>query len=295
MKKSTRKLSHQDSFLSTASTDTNGSPKKSLDVSGFRKSVSGGYNDLSNARVIQSRLVYVINLPESAAKEPVLRSQEYFGQYGTIVKCVANKNSQHIAYQAHITYSTDEEAAVCIKTCNRFVLEGNELTLTFGTTKYCNYFLKGNTCPKSDCLYLHEFANDTNVVPRDVIPRTKHIQPSNSILDRLKVLVYGPDGNYKLPSVHILRDRAFSQDFLISGRKPFGSKGKFGFLEEGDETEVPAHMKQLRKISSPKDEVAEIPLFLYENLHSYLVLETWLTDILQFKLHQHKVLVFSKS
>ena len=55
-----------------------------------------------------------------------------------------SRSPQQTAYQAYITFNTEEEAAICIKACNKFVLDGNELSLTYGTTKYCNYFLKGN-------------------------------------------------------------------------------------------------------------------------------------------------------
>lgn len=33
---------------------------------------------------------------------------------------------------------------------------GKVIKACFGTTKYCNAFLKGVACNNSDCLYLHE-------------------------------------------------------------------------------------------------------------------------------------------
>ena len=211
------------------------------------------------------------------------------------MKCVVNRNSQHIAYQAYLTFSTDEEAAICIKACNKFILEGNELTLTFGTTKYCNYFLRGNPCPKSDCLYLHEFAQQNNVVPREAMPHTKHIQPINSVFDGIKVIISQPFGSSRLPHVKVLRDRAFSLQIYESPAKKERKNSRFGFAYEGEVTEVPEHVDALRKLSSPKDEVAEIPLLLYNDIISQLVGDKWLTDVLQFQLQQEKVLVFSKT
>ena len=285
MKKNVRKLSSQESFYS-ASTDFDTALNKTMQ--NMHRSSTLPLTDLSNARIIQSKLVYIINLPESAASEALLSNNEYFGQYGKILKCKVAKSSQHIAYQAYITYSTDEQAAVCIKACNKFVLDGNELTLTFGTTKYCNYFLRGNLCPKPDCLYLHEFAIENNIVLRDIIPHTKHIQPCNSIFDSLKLVISPPKNGQKLPFAKIVRDRALSQNI-------FENKGKFGFLEDGDETEVPSHINQLRKLSSPKDEVAEMPLIQYESMMNSFSLDYWLTDVLEFKLQQEKVFLCSKT
>jgi hypothetical protein len=37
-----------------------------------------------------------------------------------------------------------------------FVLAGKTIKACFGTTKYCNAFLKGVTCNNPDCLYLHD-------------------------------------------------------------------------------------------------------------------------------------------
>ena len=66
-------------------------------------------------------------------------------------------------------------------------------------------------------------------------------------------------------------------------------------MEDGDETEVPSHINQLRKLSSPKDEVAEMPLIQYESMMNSFSLDYWLTDVLEFKLQQEKVFLCSKT
>lgn len=294
MKKITRKLSSVDSVHSSVSTDSDLSPKKPNENTIYRRSSTLTANELSNARIIQSKLVYVINLPESVADEEILKRKDYFGQYGEIVKCVVNKNSQHIAYQAYLTYSTDEQASVCIKSCNKFILDGNELTLTFGTTKYCNYFLRGNPCPKAECLYLHQFAVQNNIVLRETMPHTKHIQPCNSIFDGLKVIVSPPVGNMKLPSARIIRDRACSEQIYESPVRN-SNTSRFGFVVDGDEMVIPGPMKDLRKFSSPKDEFAEIPILMYNDLQHVFLKDKWVSDILEFQLGHEKVLVISKT
>lgn len=294
MKQSQQGLSLTTSLRSSLSTDSDLSPSKPFPQLRRSCTITPSSSELSNARIIQSKLVYIINLPESVASDETLKRPEYFGQYGTILKCVVNKSSQHTAYQAYITYNTDEEAAVCIKACNKFVLDGNELTLTFGTTKYCNYFLRGNSCPKPECLYLHQFAQHSNIISRESMPHTKHIQPSNSIIDGIKVLVFPPDHSHRLPSVKIIRERAYSQNIFDSPVRCFDNKSRFGFLVDGDETEVPVHMKALRKYSSPKEDVAEIPLSLYQDLIGQFFSDHWLRDVLDFELQNETVLVFPK-
>ena len=289
MKNSIRKQLTKESFQSSLSTDSENSPQKCPKSMGIRRSFSMLSNELSNARIIQSKLVYIKNLPESASTEETLRSAKCFGQYGTITKCVGNKSPQHPAYQAYITYSSEEEAAVCIKACNKFILDENELLLTYGTTKYCNYFLKGNACPKAECLYLHGFVDESNIVPRDFIPHTGHIQVSNSIFDGLKVVVAPPSNGFMLPVAKIIRDRAFSEQ-IFSQR----DKSRFDFTEDGDETAVPPHFEELRKLSFPKDEISEIPIVKYKYLLSQLQRDYWLVDVLKFELREEKVLVYSK-
>ena len=60
---------------------------------------------LQNARVVQSTLVYVINLPQVLADEQLLKGQLYFGQYGLITKFVLNKphHAQSGCFGVYIT------------------------------------------------------------------------------------------------------------------------------------------------------------------------------------------------
>ena len=64
----------------------------------------------------------MIGLAPSIADETVLRSKEYLGQYGTIVKLMVNKNNafnqngvQGHSYSVYITYSTEMEAITAIQ------------------------------------------------------------------------------------------------------------------------------------------------------------------------------------
>jgi hypothetical protein len=44
------------------------------------------------------------------------------------------------------------------------LLAGKQVKATFGTTKYCNAFLKGVPCGNPDCLYLHEVGEWTHLL-----------------------------------------------------------------------------------------------------------------------------------
>ena len=74
-------------------------------------------------------------------------------------------NTQHVynpkgavgpSYGAYITYSEPREAALAILSADEFTLERRLLRASFGTTKYCSFFLKDQKCVNKECLYLHE-------------------------------------------------------------------------------------------------------------------------------------------
>lgn len=75
---------------------------------------------LSNLRVIQKTLVYVIGLAPEIANEAKLKSVEYFGQYGNLQKVVVNTNNVYNSnrggpsYSAYLTFNTARESAIAI-------------------------------------------------------------------------------------------------------------------------------------------------------------------------------------
>ncbi|XP_048235908.1 uncharacterized protein LOC8283830 isoform X2 [Ricinus communis] len=135
---------------------------------------SEGRMHLSNVRVIQRNLVYIIGLPLNLADEALLPRREYFGQYGKVLKASISKTStgviQHSSNNSccvYITYSKEEEAVRCIQSVHSFILEGRSLRACFGTTKYCHSWLKNQPCSIPDCLYLHEFGTQEDSFTKD--------------------------------------------------------------------------------------------------------------------------------
>ncbi|CAK7342934.1 unnamed protein product [Dovyalis caffra] len=135
---------------------------------------SDGRMHLSNVRVIQRNLVYIIGLPLNLADESLLQRREYFGQYGKVLKVSISRTAtgaiQHSANNSccvYITYAKEEEAVRCIQSVHSFVLEGRSLRACFGTTKYCHAWLKNTPCSIPDCLYLHDFGSEEDSFTKD--------------------------------------------------------------------------------------------------------------------------------
>ena len=131
--------------------------------------------DYTKIRILQKNVVYVIGLSSSLADKDILSSWQYFGQYGKIMKIVVNKNgySQNFkndtTYSAYVSYSTQEEASLALLAIDNCVVDGHVIRGSFGTTKYCTFFLKGIECANKECLYLHEFADEEDTILKDEI------------------------------------------------------------------------------------------------------------------------------
>lgn len=123
---------------------------------------------LSDVRVIQRNLVYVVGIPTSLANEKNLERREFFGQYGKILKvsisCSSSHSAQHsttgTTSRVYITFMKEEDAHRCIQAVNGYILEGQPLRACFGTTKYCYAWLKNMPCNNPDCLYLHDVGSE---------------------------------------------------------------------------------------------------------------------------------------
>ena len=98
--------------------------------------------EMIDARIITKNLVYVIGLSSKIANKEILQSKEYFGQYGTIIKTVVNKNKAYNAnnpkgpsYSAYITYSKPYEASIAILSLDNVMIDEHLIRASFGTTK----------------------------------------------------------------------------------------------------------------------------------------------------------------
>lgn len=102
-----------------------------------------------------------------------MKQFEYFGQYGKINKLIVNKNKTYNtngpngpSFSAYITYSSCEESSLAILSLDNTIVDNHLLRASYGTTKYCSNFLKGIECMNKECLYLHYFAEASNILER---------------------------------------------------------------------------------------------------------------------------------
>ncbi|EPS71252.1 hypothetical protein M569_03506, partial [Genlisea aurea] len=170
--------------------------------------------DLTNVRVIQRKMAYVIGIPLSLANEEVLRQKEYFGQYGKVTKVSLSRTSGGGVQQfindtcsVYVTYSKEEEALRCIQSVHGFFLEGKLLRASFGTAKYCHAWLKNAPCNNPSCLYLHNLGADEDSFGKDEVAAVhtrnrveKIVGSANNMTNRSGNLLPPPADVYNIAS-----------------------------------------------------------------------------------------------
>lgn len=127
---------------------------------------------LAGLRVVQKNLVYVTGLNPSIQEDKLLetlRGQQYFGQYGKIVKIVVSKakdTSHPQSVGVYVTYARKEDAASCIEAVDGSQNGERVLRAQFGTTKYCSAYLRNEQCGNRNCMFLHEPGEDRDSFTR---------------------------------------------------------------------------------------------------------------------------------
>ncbi|KHJ40742.1 hypothetical protein D918_09184, partial [Trichuris suis] len=111
-------------------------------------------NALAHFRVVSRNLIVVMGVPTPKAKEDVLRRQEYFGQFGKILKVVVkpkrqlSEDSTKMLTTVFITFQKEEAAFKAVCKLDDAEIDGHPIRVTLGTTKYCTSFLRGKPCNK---------------------------------------------------------------------------------------------------------------------------------------------------
>ena len=123
----------------------------------------------------------MIGIAPEIASEEKLKSVEYFGQYGNLQKVVVNTKDVYNAtrggpsYSAYLTFSSPRESAIAILSVDQFVLNDRMIRASFGTSKFCQFFLNGQRCSNKDCLYLHELRADLEAYTKEDMQNNKFI------------------------------------------------------------------------------------------------------------------------
>ncbi|KAJ3410841.1 transcriptional repressor general negative regulator of transcription subunit 4 [Chytridiales sp. JEL 0842] len=130
---------------------------------------------LANARVVQKNLIYIFGLPPKYSTEEYLRSPDFFGQYGKITRVITNRRGHgHTPVMSslsplgvYIMYTKKEDALRAIEATDGTFYDNRVLRVTYGTTKYCTYFLKNQPCQNTVCQYLHEPAEEADTFAKE--------------------------------------------------------------------------------------------------------------------------------
>ncbi|KAL8914750.1 MAG: hypothetical protein Q9172_007036 [Xanthocarpia lactea] len=122
---------------------------------------------LSGIRVVQKNLVYVVGLNPKSREEDLLqtlRGDQYFGQYGKIIKIVVSKAKVNAGGNSsigvYVTFARKQDAASCIAAVDGSQNGDRTLRAQYGTTKYCSAYLRNETCNNRECMFLHEQGED---------------------------------------------------------------------------------------------------------------------------------------
>jgi CCR4-NOT transcription complex subunit 4 len=144
-----------------------------------------GRRHLKDVRVVMKNMVYVVGMgvgQEGRAEEQLatLRSNDYFGQYGKISKLVLHKRPPSLASPTssssvpnvgiYITYLRREDAARAIAALDGFPspsAPGQVLRASFGTTKYCEAWLRGVKCDNVNCMGSHDWGDERDCFTKE--------------------------------------------------------------------------------------------------------------------------------
>ena len=157
-------------------------------------------DELTDARIITKNLVYIIGLSSNIANREKLNKYEYLGQYGSIVKIVVNKNKAYNqnnpngpSYSAYVTFSKPCEASIAILSLDDKMIDNHVIRASFGTTKYCSFFLKGIECTNKECLFLHKWAEETDIIKRGDLISNKVIFTQQHNYAKKIADIYNPE------------------------------------------------------------------------------------------------------
>ena len=162
-------------------------------------------SELSQSRIITKNLVYVIGLSQNIAAKEILIKYEYFGQYGKIVKIVINKkkaynqnNPYGPSFSAYVTYSKPMEASIAILALDDTVVDNHLIRASFGTTKYCSFYLKNMECTNKECLFLHRKADESDIIKREDLNVNKSIFYEQQLYAIKIADIYNPEVKKRL-------------------------------------------------------------------------------------------------
>ena len=151
---------------------------------------------LKKLRIIKQNLIHVQGLPKSFVNIKKLKSERFFGQYGTIQNSILSmkinlENNKEI-YSVYITYENIIEAVCAISCVDSLLICGKIIRAFFGTTKYCRYFLNNQKCPNpKKCMLLHQIASNEDIIIDDKtnFSFNEHLKLSKKIIEQSNLYI----------------------------------------------------------------------------------------------------------
>lgn len=155
---------------------------------------------LASVRVVQRNLVFVVGLPPRLADAEILKRHEYFGKFGKIHKVVINQSTSYAGSQgpsasAYVTYMKSDDALRAIEAVNNVTIDNRIIKSSLGTTKYCSHFMKNQSCPKPDCMYLHEYGDPDASFTKEQMHAGKHQEYEKKLHDELLARTKSQNGS----------------------------------------------------------------------------------------------------
>ena len=157
---------------------------------------------LKKLRIIKQNLIHIHGLPKNLVDIEILKSNEYFGQYGTIKNVVLSKKinpeTRKEIYSVYITYENKIEAACAILCVDSLLICGKIIRVVFGTTKFCINFLENKKCRNYEHLKLSKKIIEQSIINLNIknifLKRQKN---SKSVLPSIEYIFLNEDQKEK--------------------------------------------------------------------------------------------------
>ena len=186
-------------------------------------------------RIIKKNLIHAHGFTKSLSKLEILKSYEYFGQYGTILNSIlikkVNSNTNKSTFSVYITFSDEKEAAIAILCVDSLIIEGKIVRAFYGTTKYCKYFLNNVACPNEHkCIFLHKLVTDEDIIINNdtKFSYDDHLNLAKKILKlyNVKFFRYQKNKNSVFPPISFIYYTEEEKERLLESRNLGYAKDK---------------------------------------------------------------------
>jgi CCR4-NOT transcription complex subunit 4 len=138
------------------------------------------------------------------------------------------------SYSAYISYSSEMEASIAILAIDNIAVDEHILRASYGTTKYCTFFLKNSECPNKDCLYLHHIADDNDLINRDELNSQTNIFYEQQLLAMKIADIFHADNKKKFKNVNLKKkcifpttDTIYTKDIVMEQNNEYIDYSKY--------------------------------------------------------------------